>query len=436
MNKKACLCVLVLAGFCTACSAPSLRYKTDVNKLTAQGKFENAAQHITSKEGKMYAKKDKHLYALDKAVLLHDAHQPRESDNLLSLAQNRIDELYTQSVTATVGTLVLNDLTLSYRVDDYEQAFTYFYRMMNFWEQGDVSSAAVEARKAVFFLDNLRGQKKKGYNDDPFIQYVASLAFESVGQISDARIARQNALNGYQKASGNVQTPYFPVPQNVNDLGEVIIFHYNGLMPLKTSQTLQLAWDKAMSIASSPKETNQEVAPEVQNAVYAGVMGNAITISFPKLEKQHYWVTSSMAVVGGQQYPLTAVADLERLAFDTLEEQMPAIWFRTVTRAVVKRIAAVQARAAAKEASKDDTVGELAGMIVSFLGAVTEKADTRQWFTLPAQIYMTRLFLPVGKQDISLFLKDQNGNIIKEYTFEDVVIKRGDRVFLHYRSAF
>ena len=434
--KKACAGVLIFTLGCCACSAPSLRYKTDVNKLAAGGKFKEAAAQVSSKQSKVYAKKDRHLYALDRGALLTADHQAQESDRLFSLAQDRIDELYARSVSGTVGTLAVNDLTLAYQVADYERAFTYFYRMLNFWDRNDSSSAAVEARKAVFFLDDLRGRKKTGYNDDPFIQYVASLAFESVGQVSDARIARQNATKAYQKISGRVQAPQFTVPANVNDLGEVIIFHGSGRVPLKISKTLQLAWSRALSIASSPQESYHSVAPEVKNAIYAGVMGHAVTISFPALEKQHAFVLSSTAEVNGQLYPLVPVADLENLAIEDLEARLPSIWFRTVTRAVVKQIAAVQARHAAAKAAQDDGLGDLAGMLVSFLGAATEKADTRQWFTLPAQIHLTRIFLPAGKHQIKLLLQDQNGNILKEHVFEDVSVERGGRVYLHHRSAF
>lgn len=436
MSKKAYV-LLGLVLFCSACAAPSLRYKTEVNRLAAAGKFEEAEKHIVSKQNKMYAKKDVHLAQLDRAALLQDGYKSAESDRLLSFAQDRIEDLYTKSISANAATLFINDLTTPYYVADYEKVFTFFYRAMNFLDRKDVISAAVEARKAVFFLDNLRGSKHKGYNDDPFIQYFSSLVFESVGQLSDARISRTNALNAYKKVGNELQvtTPDFTVPANAGELGEVIIFHYNGLLPLKKTQTVQLAWHKAMSIASSPVETRSQVAPEVQNALVAGVMGSAITISFPSLERQHYRVQNSVAVVNGQQFPLIRVANLAALAQQDLKDNMPAIWFRTVTRAVVKQIAAVQARHAATKASNDD-VGYLASMLVSALGAATEKADTRQWFTLPAEIQMTRLFVPAGKQDVSLLLKDKNGNIIGNKTFEDITIPRGGRVYLHYRSAY
>jgi len=427
-----------LAVVCSACAAPSLRYKTDVNKLLAQDKIEAADQHIQSKQKRMYAKKDVHLLYLDRATLLHDVNKPKESDFLLAQAQDRINDLYTKSATAEIGTLVINDLTTAYDVADYERAFTFFYRAMNFLQQNDVSGAAVEARKAVFFLDGLRGSKKKGYTDDPFIQYFASLVFESVGQLSDARISRQNALNAYNKQGKEmgVQTPNFPLPSNINDLGEVILFHYNGLLPLKKTQTIQLAWDRAMSIASSPEETRDQVAPEVQNALHAGIMGSAITISFPQLEAQLYRVYSSAAVIDAQRYPLYKVANLSALAKQDFNEKMPSVWFRTVTRALVKRIAAVQAHKAAAEASKDEGVGVLAEMFVGMLGSALEKADTRQWFTLPAEIHMTRIFVAPGKRDIHLLLRDKNGNIIGEKVFEGVIVPRGGRVFLHHRSAY
>lgn len=434
MKKKARIWVLGLAVVCSACAAPSLRYKSDVQKLMASGKLEEAAGHIEDKKNKMYAAKDVHLYALDKAVLLHDAHQPAQSDALLSQAQDRIEDLYTKSATATLGKVVVNDLTTPYDVADYERAFTYFYRAMNFLEEKNVQDAAVEARKAVFFLDDLRGRKKSGYTDDPFIQYVASLIFESVGQLSDARISRQNAENAYRKQG--LSLPHFTVPAEADQLGEIILFHYNGRVPLKKTQTLQLAWDRAISIASSPQETRYQVAPEVKNAVYAGLMGSAVTIALPALEPQHYAVRSSMAVIDGQQYPLAKMTDLSFLARQDLDENMPGIWFRTVTRAIVKRIAAVQARHAAQQSREDRNVGDFAEMIVSVLGAAFEKADTRQWFTLPAEVHLTRIFVSPGTHEIRLFLKDGNGNIVGEKIFKNVTVGRGERVFLHHRSAY
>ncbi len=432
--QKALWGVAVLL-YCSACGVPSLRYKYEVNKLAAQGKFEQAADLISSKR-RTYGMRDIILFNLDRASLLHDGQQPAQSDELLAQAQQQITDSYTQSISAHAAQFIVNDLTVPYNAADYETALTFFYRAMNFLDQKDVRSAAVEARKAVFFLDHLRGGREKGYIDDPFVQYVASLVFESVGELSDARIARQNALNAYQRYGWPI--PQFHVPANAQEYGEVIIFHYAGQVPLKKNQTIQLSWHDALAFANSPAENGGAVSPEVQNAIYAGITGSAVTVSYPVLEAQPYYAVSSTARVNGQQIPLQKMTDVASLLKQDLDAKLPGIWFRTASRAVIKRMAAVQARHAVEKAEdkKDGSWGWLAEMMVSVLGSATEKADTRQWFTLPAAIYMTRVFVTPGTQQISLLLRDENGNIINEHAFENITVRAGERVFLHHRTAY
>ena len=269
------------------------------------------------------------------------------------------------------------------------------------------------------------------------MQYFSSLIFESVGQLSDARIARQNALNAYVRLGEklNVTAPEFSVPKDASNWGEVIIVHYNGLLPLKRTETIQVAWDKALATANAAQE-GESVSPEVQNAVVAGLYGSAVTLSFPVLVPQPYAVKGSFAVAGGQLFYMQKVADFAAAAALDLQEKMPGILFRTATRAVVKEIASAQARRAAQSATNEDTWGDLAGMFVSAVGAALERADTRQWFTLPAEVRMTRLFLTPQTQDIKLLFRDGNGNIIGEHTFKQVPVRKGERIFLHYRTAY
>lgn len=441
MKKAHVYLGLGLAVFCSACTAPSLRYKNEISKMSAQGEFKTAADVIEQKRTKLYAKQDRALAYLDEAVLLHDAGETAKSDELFAQAQDRLEELYTVSVTKSAGRLVVNDLTSPYSVAPYERAMTYFYRAMNFLDQNNLIDAAVEARRAVMFLDNLRGSKTKGYNDDPFVQYFASLVFESAGQIDDARISRTNALEGYRRLRDklHVQTPEFSVPANYNELGEVIIFHYNGLLPLKRNTTVQFAWDKVYAMLSTSQESRYgEVSPEVANALRAGFLGNAVTLAYPVLVDQPYVITSSFVqTIDGQTYKMQKMADLSAAAKADLEERLPGIWFRAASRAVAKQVAASSTRQAVKSAvnEKNQVWGDVAGLFVTVVGSAVEKADTRQWFTLPAQIFMTRLFLPPGEQDIDLFFRDGFGNIVEKHTFEKVRLTPGGRVFLHYRTA-
>lgn len=365
-----------------------------------------------------------------------DAGDIDKTDQIFSGAQMMI-ETSARSVSGEAGRLFINDLTTPYYAPAYEQALTYYYRALNFLRAGNVSAAAVEARRAVFFLDHLRGQKKQGYNDDPFVQYFASLVFESAGQRSDARIARTNALNAYRRlgAKLNVTVPDFPVPSNAAELGEIIFIHSNGLMPLKRNATFQVAWDRALVLASSAAE-GDSVSPEVQNAINAGLSGGSVTLSFPEFVDQAYSVKESWLEIGGQRFYTQKVADLAASAKLDLNEKMPAILFRTATRAVSKAAASKAVRELVTQSSKDDSLGDFAGMLAGALGAAVEKADTRQWFTLPAEIRMVRAFVPPEIYNIRLLLRDGYGNIVGERVFENVRVQRGRRIFLHFRTAY
>lgn len=435
MKKALLLWGLVLC--CSACTAPSLRYKKDVSNLMASGQYKEAAEAVSAARKKQYTSKDADLFYLDRAVLLHDAGDYTASDDDLENAQYLIDSLYAKSVTGAAGRLVINDLTAPYYVSVFERALSYYYRMLNFLAQNNLSAALVEARKAVFFLDHTRAENKNGYNDDPFVQYFASLLFESGGQLDDARIARKNAYNAYERLGGKLQvsSPSFKVPADMENWGEVVVVSASGRMPLKKTATTQLAWDKALAWIHSSAEASNSLSPQVQNALTAGITGNAVTLSFPVWEEQPCLVQEAGVQINGYYQPAALMADVSAAAKLDLEEKMPGIMARLAARAVSKQVLAVQARHLTAQATQDDWAGELAGMFVSVLGASTEKADTRQWFTLPARIYLNRIFIAPGTHNITLFLRDRYGNIIEEKTFENVKVRRGGRVYLHYRTA-
>lgn len=421
---------------CTACGAPSLRHKKDVNKLLAAGEFAAAEQKLEDAKNKEYSKRDSLLYYLDTGTVLHDAGQSAQSDARFALAQDRIDALFTQSVTAHAGQYLINDLTVPYQPAPYERALTYYYRAMNFLDRGDVSGALVEANKAVFYLAQLRGSKQKGWRDDPFVQYFSSLVFESAGKLDDARIARTRALNAYAAlngAGGLTVRPEFEAP--VRGWGEVVLVHANGVMPLKISQTFQVAWGRLWPLIQTLEE-GRDADPALQNAIMAGLLGNSITVAYPVLQAQPYVIKTSEAVTqDGRIYRTVLMGDVSGAAETDLKENEAATLLRLALRAAAKRVAAVQAGHAVGNAADNDSAGSLTEMVVGILGAATEKADTRQWFTLPAQFRMTRFYVPAGRQDIVLRFRDGFGNIVGEHTFENVPVSAGGRVYLHYRTA-
>ncbi len=430
MKMARCLLWLTVIVCCSACGAPSLRYKKQVNRMFAAGEFAAAAQHIEKSKNKEYSRHDRLLYYLDSGAALHDAMDYIASDTRLNLAQERIDELFTQSVSAHAAQYLINDLTVPYQPASYERALTYYYRAMNFLSKGDIENAAVEAKRAVYYLDAVRSSKEGA--DNPFVQYFMSLVFESAGKRDDARISRMRAAQ-LNNAAVRSLTAATPAPDN---WGEVVLVHANGVAPLKKSETFQVAWDHVFLWMNDPMEGETTASPQVRNAIASGLFGHTITLSYPVLEDQPYMIAASEAITAqGKVYPTWLLEDLSADAKAELKSKETATLLRMALRVAAKRVAAVQARHAATNASKEDNIGYLAEMFVNILGAATERADTRQWFTLPAQWRLTRFYVPPGTQDITLRFRNGFGNIVGEYTFKNVVVPAGGRVYLHHRTA-
>jgi hypothetical protein len=92
-------------------------------------------------------------------------------------------------------------------------------------------------------------------------------------------------------------------------------------------------------------------------------------------------------------------------------------------------------RAALKKAAeqtlrkKDDRLGAVLGIV----NALTEKADTRNWQTLPHSIYYSRVPLQEGKNELKLLLHSGRNQDSTAYSFT-YQVKKGETLFHTFSS--
>ena len=429
--------LLILTSLLCACAGPSLQYRKEVSNLMANQKFENASAKIEQNKNKQYGQKNGVLYQLDLALTQQAAYDTNNSLINFTKAQELNDALFAKSISANIASVMVNDNTLPYKMPMYEQALTYFFTAMNYLQQNNISDAAVEMRKAVFFLDRYRENTKKIYNDEPFVQYFASMIFEEAGQLSDARIARTNALNAYDKLKGYfaAQAPSSYLPANYKDLGELVFIHYSGKSPIKISNQVSVSWDKLGFILNG-NNSLQGTDKQTIDAVFSGLYGRTIAISYPTYVDVPYLGTSSAIVLeNGKLIKTKDVADIAGAAKLTLQEDSSAIWARTATRVVTKFILSKQAHDIAKKNNNNDGVVLLVDVVTNIFNTATEQADTRSWFTLPAQIKMANVFLEPGEYNLDFYNYNASGMPIDTYHFEKVKINKGQRTYLWRYSS-
>lgn len=103
--------------------------------------------------------------------------------------------------------------------------------------------------------------------------------------------------------------------------------------------------------------------------------------------------------VNGQPATTTLpMTDLERIAAETHEAQLPSIMARTVARRVIKKGTIY----AAKSQMNAGNLSSIALDVAGVAWEATESADTRCWGLLPREIQIARLELPTGQHRIAL----------------------------------
>lgn len=431
----------VAAVFLAACAGPSSSYRKGLNARLAAFDYEGARAEIEKVKTSEYGEKNAVLYYLDRGMVLHDSAKYAASDRDLETAENRMEDLFTKSVSRGAGTILLNDNTAKYAGEVFERALLNAFRALNYVFLGKTDDALVEARKVTAYLDRFNEfmQGRSGYRDSAFAQYLSAMLFEQDGDHDDARISYSAAADAFKAyaADYGMPSPSFTTPpyselDNMG-LGEIVFLHYNGPAPMKVSRTFQVAWNEAMLAVSRTKE-DDATSERFQNALKAGIIGNAITVSYPEYEQPPYLITGSRVSAGGAETSSQLMENISAIARQTLAEKNAVIKVRAIARATIKY---VLARAAAAEVEKHAGagLGLLTRIVASAAGAATETADTRGWAALPAQIRMARLAVPPGKHDVSVTFTDRNGSAAGSAVFNNVEVVVGRRTYLHYRTA-
>ncbi|MBP7555213.1 MAG: hypothetical protein KA821_03045, partial [Chitinophagaceae bacterium] len=141
-------------------------------------------------------------------------------------------------------------------------------------------------------------------------------------------------------------------------------------------------------------------------------------VALPKYVTQPPACTGAQAQLNGQTWRLEAAENVNALAFATLRERMLRELSSTLTRLAIKKLAEAAVRPnksdkdnknkseeEKKKDKKKENTREAMALALQLFNAASEKADTRNWQSLPHTIYYTRIPLQKGENTISLQLQ-------------------------------
>ncbi len=456
--------VLVLASFlltgCSTYSERNAQLRSDVARLD----YESALAGIEKAE----RGSDRLLNLLEKGLVLHYADRWLESNAVFQEAEELSDDLYTKSVSQAVVSLLTNDGAVDYRAAPFEMALVPYFRSMNYIALGEKDEALVEARKAELRLRDLAlvEQALDGDSDElavsledhAFIHYLRGMLHEWGGETNDAFLAYRRAALAYQATGSelNLTTPpwlgqdltrtarwlgfqaeldeiatvlpklFEGVQSSPSGVGRVVLFLETGWAPHRISVEADIPIFKA------DERGDVDLWSVGLRHRYRNGWNRNIKVDYwlrfamPELVVESPIVTGarlSTGTLGGlaRTTRVESVAARSELFFDRATGK---ILLRTIGRALTKYLAS--------EAIEDKS--ELAGLVANLFGAATERADTRNWLTLPHGISMARLDLPPGIYDLEVELIDARDRVVDVRTIENVEVRAGDWVFLNRRA--
>lgn len=404
------LLILFLISGCAAYKLDTAQ--SDLRTSFASGDYNSTAQLIQNLEQQeVYKSKEEVLLNLEQGLVYHFAGNYEESSQAFTQAEHKIDELYTKSVSRAIQSFVVNDNSLAYDGEDYEDIYLNIFKGLNYIHSNDLESALVEVRRVTYKLERL-DQKYNGLvealskadttstdkdkwktgntnvQNSALGRYLSTILYAKTNKPDDARIEVENLMKAYR------DQPSVYSYGNPSEEELQILTHpdsYNVLV-------------KAFSGRAPVKEQND-------TRIYLDESDTYLKFSVPTLHTFNSQVRSiNVKINDDEVVELDLIEEMDLVAKEVYKVKEPIIYARTVVRTFLKAAAANKLK---KEAEKEnDTLGSVVNIMGKIAQETTEKADLRSWQTMPGKAYATVLKLPPGEHSIQVQYFNASGSLV------------------------
>lgn len=405
-----CLCACILFSGCHAYILDDAQQ--DLRSSFSEGDYEQSTQLLQKFDTKeIYKSKDAVLKNLELGMVHHFAGNYDSSSVFFDKAERQIDDAYTKSISRGIASLIVNDNTLVYDGEPYEDVYLNAFKSLNYVHQKDWEAALVETRRMAFKMEQLDIRLKGiaeafakkdttgkvdwssgevNIQNSAFSHYLAAILYAKTGKRDDARIEFDKldiALDEQKKIS--------PVHTNIKDLEQikdpgsynVLISAFSGQAPIKRQEDFRL-WLSA---------------DEGEGTFY-------VKFSLPQIDLYPSRVYGIRAKMNDTLIPLNLIEEMDVVSKEVYKAKKPIIYSRALLRATLKATGSTLLASSVRKENKG------LGLLIDLLGIIgqeaSEKADLRGWQTMPGKAWMNVALLPAGTHDIEIQYLSKSGQIL------------------------
>ncbi len=436
---------LHIALFVTACTTGTYyQSNASFNQEFEHGDLEGALKALQARSSEATGRKE-FLYDVNNGLVLSMLGRYKESNDFLEKAY-LFREDFRNNYLYEAASYLTNPTFTTYKGEDHEHLMLLYYKAINYVKQNNFEDALVECRRLNIRLQQLsdRYTSENKYREDAFIHLMMAVIYEAGKDFNNAFIAYRNAYNTYTGSYGlmfnlapppqlkldvlrtawlsgmidefNAYKDEFGMPDykyEINNDPELVFFWHNGLSPIKAEWGLNFVISRRDDWIYFKNESMSMVFPfhiggyndnEKQRLSNLEI----VRVAFPKYLERPVYFNEAELEIAGKRVTLEKAQDVNAIAFKCLQERMNLELSKALIRLALKKATEAEVK------KSDKTLGSVVGMINAF----TEKADTRNWQTLPYEIFYCRVPLKPGPNKVTLHVGAPGKAEAERFDFE------------------
>ncbi len=465
--------LILFMGLTVSC-ATYYQLNYEFNQHYTNGQLE-AAEKLLDSNKKQAKDKSRFLYFVNQGLVKAQLGHYEESNEWFEKAY-LFGEDYQKNYANVAASFLVNPNTVTYQGEDHEHLLLLYYKAINYLKLSDYEAALVECRRLNNRLQVLSDKYKsdKKYQRDAFVHNLMGIIYEASGDVNNAFIAYRNSLEIYKEDySGQfgipipaqlkqdlLRTAYLngflteldfyekefgiTYDKNTHTSEELVFFWHNGLGPIKSEWSVNFTIVEGQGGMVS--FVNEEYGFNFPFPVADNDQKSELTdlrffrVAFPKYVEREVIFNRAAISHNNKKYQLELAEDVNAIAFKVLEERMLREFAQGLLRVAIKKSIERAIRGdqgsneeKSEEERRKEEFRDGLSFLVGIVNAVTEKADTRNWQTLPHDIFYTRVPLDTGLNEVILQVSSNKVGAKDNQTFT-FDVRKGETVFQTFHS--
>ncbi len=368
----------ILAAAVAMTAAGCATYQDNVNQ--ARHLLESGDPMAAAHDLKKLAQQrgnDQLVYLFDYATCLQVEGRYKASNRYFDRADQLADVKDYLSVSREAGSLLFAQEMVQYKGEDYENLLVNLMEALNYLMLGDHDDARVEVRAMNDKLDYYRLKENRSYDQNTMALYLGGMMWEDDKNYDSAYIEYSKA---YKLNPG--------VPSLQTALVRTAYLDQRHSKFRKWSKKFGIPFDKKWTDPNygeliliyeqgwAPRKYPRPEAPELPEL-------------FPRPSET---VSAEMNIAGMPAVQTQEVYSVQRAAIKTLDDEYNTLVAKQVAGYVAKQVVADQV------AQKNQALGAILDIAMQ----ASDRADLRQWSTLPQSFQVARVYLKTGNYNVSV----------------------------------